>query len=316
MNLTPINDFFSNVKEKITNPFFGTLIVVWLIDNWELVYTLFNFDNDCTLIDKKRFIWEYYQNRSALLDLFCNILYSITALTIGYILVLITRTISNWFELTAWPFLTKRTVSKNIVHRDTYDALEKERDEYFTISSKTRIDLREITKQYDSLLDIYRLQNKTMQEQAEQVKKLNEDAISNQSSFQKLTEQNDIFKKRIDAFNLETKELSIKSEVGEERYTNFKKLISIDDKFWRFDANISPTITRLKNQLKESKKTLEFVRIAHLLNDGKKVSVEHLDDDFKDLIEIDSDKNLYLLPAGYLMLEIRNKYTNYYDFQD
>lgn len=45
--------FVDNIKQKTTNPFFGTLILVWLVRNWELIYTLFNFDKDWLLSDKK-----------------------------------------------------------------------------------------------------------------------------------------------------------------------------------------------------------------------------------------------------------------------
>ena len=53
------SSFFDNIKDKTTNPFFGTLIFVWLVRNWDLVYTVFNFDSDCNLEDKKEFIRKY-----------------------------------------------------------------------------------------------------------------------------------------------------------------------------------------------------------------------------------------------------------------
>ena len=40
--------FKDNFKEKTRNPFLGTYLIVWLIRNWELIYTLFNFDQNKT----------------------------------------------------------------------------------------------------------------------------------------------------------------------------------------------------------------------------------------------------------------------------
>ena len=68
-----IESFVDNIKQKTTNPFFGTLILVWLVRNWELVYTLFNFDNDCTLSDKKQFIRDYYVSKFFWKELLLNI---------------------------------------------------------------------------------------------------------------------------------------------------------------------------------------------------------------------------------------------------
>ncbi len=33
-----------NVLQKTTNPFFGTLIAIWLVHNWQFIYTIFNFE--------------------------------------------------------------------------------------------------------------------------------------------------------------------------------------------------------------------------------------------------------------------------------
>lgn len=51
-----INSFFSNIKDKLTNPFFGTLIIVLIFQHWELWFAVFNFDEDCTLTDRLYFM--------------------------------------------------------------------------------------------------------------------------------------------------------------------------------------------------------------------------------------------------------------------
>lgn len=41
--------FKENIKGKTTNPFFGTLILVWIFHNWRLIYSIFNFDTSSNL---------------------------------------------------------------------------------------------------------------------------------------------------------------------------------------------------------------------------------------------------------------------------
>ncbi|WP_377717329.1 hypothetical protein [Pseudofulvibacter geojedonensis] len=53
--------FRDNFKEKTRNPFLGTYVIVWIVLNWELIYTLFNFDDNYKLENKVAFIKAYYK---------------------------------------------------------------------------------------------------------------------------------------------------------------------------------------------------------------------------------------------------------------
>ena len=55
-----ITSIFDNYSGKIKNPFIGTIISVWLIHNWRIPFALFNFDKECTMIDKINFIADYF----------------------------------------------------------------------------------------------------------------------------------------------------------------------------------------------------------------------------------------------------------------
>lgn len=48
--------FKDNFREKHRNPLLGTYLLVWLFRNWELLFTLFNFDKEKKLQDKIEFI--------------------------------------------------------------------------------------------------------------------------------------------------------------------------------------------------------------------------------------------------------------------
>ena len=118
--------FTDNFNEKTRNPFLGTYLLVWLIRNWELIYTLFNFDGDCNLNDKKDFIFNYYKQNPFVYNLFINILWSFGLLILTYLLINLSRFIVNLFEKKLTPWIYKVTDNSSIVLKETYEKLRNE----------------------------------------------------------------------------------------------------------------------------------------------------------------------------------------------
>lgn len=150
MDFTPLNDFFSNIKDKLTNPFFGTLIIVWLTRNWELVYSVFNFDNNLKLKDKVVFIERYFAGKSFWLELCINAGLAILFMLIGYLLIVGTRTISIIVEHNIMPKITARFISKDVVLKTVFDEVKKERDEYFDSFEAERNRVRKFSADYEA----------------------------------------------------------------------------------------------------------------------------------------------------------------------
>lgn len=121
--------FRDNFKEKTTNLFLGTYIIIWMIRNWELVYSLFNFNPKDTLETKVNFIKSYYQNNSFIEGVFWNILWTFGVLIITYILLNASRAIVNLFEKQLKPWIYKLTDSKSIILKSSYESMRNERDE-------------------------------------------------------------------------------------------------------------------------------------------------------------------------------------------
>jgi hypothetical protein len=121
--------FSNNFKEKTKNPFLGTYLAVWFIRNWELIYTLFNFDDDCDLNDKVTFIKNYYNSNDFIENLLTNILWAFIILILTYSLLNISRFIVNLFEKQLTPWVYKKTDSKSIVLKSDYERLKAERND-------------------------------------------------------------------------------------------------------------------------------------------------------------------------------------------
>ncbi|MEP0985315.1 hypothetical protein [Ekhidna sp.] len=88
----------NNLLERSKNPFLGTFTLVWLARNWELVFALFNFDKSHTLEKKIKFLSERIQYDTFWTEVGYNILWTFIVLILTYLLVNITRVISNLFE--------------------------------------------------------------------------------------------------------------------------------------------------------------------------------------------------------------------------
>ena len=52
MVLDNIKNSVNLLYERLSSPFGGTFISVWIVHHWQLVYSFFTFDDDCTLNDR------------------------------------------------------------------------------------------------------------------------------------------------------------------------------------------------------------------------------------------------------------------------
>lgn len=200
MDLSPVNDFFSNIKDKLTNPFFGTLIIVWLTRNWELVYSIFNFDENLKLEDKVAFIQSYFSVKIFWEELGINIGLAILFMLIGYLLIVGTRTISIIVEHNIMPKITEKFINKDVVLKTVFDEVKKERDEYSDSYENERKKVRESSKDYT--------------QQLSQNKELNDNLINTNKTNNDLRAENSKFRKEIDEF----------FEANEKLKENLKKL--------------------------------------------------------------------------------------------
>lgn len=130
--------FSDNFKEKTKNPFLGTYLLVWLIRNWDLIYSLFNFDPKSNRGERIRFVKAYYSETNFVENLLINIFWSFGLLILTYLLVNISRVIVNLSEKQLTPWIYKITDSKSIVLKEEYDRIRLENDELQTRLDKER----------------------------------------------------------------------------------------------------------------------------------------------------------------------------------
>ena len=141
-----IVSFKENIKGKTTNPFFGTLIIVWIFHNWRLMYSLFNFESSSDLKTRLIFLSDYLDAENFLPDLLLCILLTIIVLISTYILLNLSRLIVNFFEKIVTPIVYKLTDKSSIVLKKDYDNLISDRERVekkFEMERESRLKLQD-----------------------------------------------------------------------------------------------------------------------------------------------------------------------------
>jgi hypothetical protein len=134
-----LNSILDNIKERTTNPFLGTLIVVWLVKNWTLVYSLFYFDGSLKLEGRLKYLSNYFANHSFILNMVYVILITLGVLVVTYILLGLSRFLTETYERRLVPQISKWTDKSSVVLKVDY------------------LNLQEVVKQLEIRLETERL---------------------------------------------------------------------------------------------------------------------------------------------------------------
>jgi hypothetical protein len=123
-----ILSFKDNLKQKSTNPFFGTLIIVWIIHNWEFIYNIFNFEKDKTLAQRIEYLKLFLEPIPFFKNLGACILITFIVLIATFLLLNLSRLIKNISEKKITPWIYKISDKSSIVLKNDFDVMKKERD--------------------------------------------------------------------------------------------------------------------------------------------------------------------------------------------
>ncbi len=123
--------FKENIKQKTTNPFFGTLILVWIIHNWEFIYTFFNFESTSNLKNRIDYLNNHLSTIPFVKNLFICIGITFVVLIFSFLFINLSRLIINIFEKKITPWVYKVTDKSSIVLKVDYELLQTERNQLF-----------------------------------------------------------------------------------------------------------------------------------------------------------------------------------------
>jgi hypothetical protein len=303
-----INSFFSNIKDKLTNPFFGTLIIVLLIHHWQLWYAVFNFDNDCTLNDKIVFIRNYATINLTFWVILSDVLHAIFLMLLGYSIIIATRSLVLYIEFGLMPYITGRIVNKDVVRRSEYDDVVKEREQYFD--------------QYEEQRKNVRLFSKTIDEQTEQIK-LKDDELINQSNSisETLKELNQIknvleqeqsknrsHESKNDLLNTTLEKANKNNDLKTKQVQIFNDLFFTPENrpFYSSIDKFPPEIINKVKELKNENKWRTFLAVGNFFQNGGTIGGESITEMIQKNIAFERDSYDEFTPIGKIIWNYRN----------
>lgn len=308
-----INSFFTNIKDKLTNPFFGTLILVLIIHHWELWYSVFNFDTDCTLEDKIRIIKIYVENNLTSTLFMLNVVQAVIFMFIGYLVVLGTRSLVMWIEFGIMPFITGKIVNKKVVRKSEFDDVVKEREEYFD--------------QYEEQRKNVRIFSKTIDEQTEQIKLKDENLLKQSSAISKSLKQLEITDKNLENLKSENKtqiqktnelnasfsNLKNENEIKIKQVEIFKSLFFSEESksFYSTIDKFPPEILNKVKELKNENKWETFIHVGNFFENGGSMGSDALTAMIEKGISFERDSREDFTPIGNIIWHYRNIFDEY-----
>lgn len=312
-----LNSFFSNIKDKLTNPFFGTLILVLIFHHWELWYTLLNFDSGCTLEDKTTFIKIYSDKNLSFQMLMWNVLIATVFMFLGYLIIVATRSLVMWVEYWLMPYITGKIINKNVVLKSEYDNVVKAREEYFD--------------QYEEQRKNVRIFSKTIDEQTEQIKQKDENLLEQSNTISKTVKELDITNKKleisnssIDNLNQQIKQLNIsldnfkeESETKNKQLQKYESLFfnSLNGPFFSSIEKFPPEILKKVEELKKEDKWKTFLAVGNFFQNGGSIGGQALTTMIEKEIAFERGSREAFTPIGKIIWNYRSLFEEYNDYE-
>lgn len=273
-----LNSFFQNIKDKLTNPFFGTFILILIIHHWEFWYTIFNFDANASRNFKINVLRTLVNYEFTVRNFFIDIMWAIIISVGGYIIVVITRTLSLFIEFRIMPWITGKVVNKNVVLKSTHDETVVERDEYSDKYEEQRKNVRIISKNYDEQIELIKTKDVDLATKSIELSKLTKNLNNSRQKAEGL--ENDLKKSLNNTIVLESNidDLKNRQTITLNNLDEFKNLFfSVDNKFfWNSEHKFPPAIIEKVRELNNDGDWLHFLNVGKFVEFGGNISGESL----------------------------------------
>ena len=119
-----LNSVLDNVKERTTNPFLGTLLAVWVIKNWHLVYAIFTFDSNSTLHSRLAYIEQHFKHQSFAWNVLSAVGITMLVLLTTYFFLAISRMLTETYDKIVVPLIARLTDKSSVVLKTDFIALQ------------------------------------------------------------------------------------------------------------------------------------------------------------------------------------------------
>ncbi|PIF32459.1 hypothetical protein CLU81_2999 [Flavobacterium sp. 9] len=265
-----LNSFFQNIKDKLSNPFFGTLILILIINHWELWYSLFNFDNNYSRNAKVSLIRNLVDYELTHYNIFIDITNAVIITIVGYIIIVGTRTLSMLIEFKIMPYITGKVINKNVVLKSTHDETVTERDEYSEKYEEQRKNVRLLSKNYDEQIEQIKNKDFELAKAMESVSQITKDLNSSQQKSLNIEHELQKSLSQIKILESETREQRDNLAIMLNNLNEFRSLFFNEENksFWDSPHKFPTIIIDKVREIKEANKWEQFLDVANHLEVG------------------------------------------------
>lgn len=156
MVIKVIENTYDSFKDKLKNPFYGTLFAVWIIRNREFLFNLF-FNEKIDSNERLELLRNQFLNSDAVLNFLGTILISLGLMVLIYLSLNLSRFIVELSERIAKPRIQKLFSTSSIVSREDFQNMEKDRDYFQKKYSEEKIEKNKLQRELDEAKNIANL---------------------------------------------------------------------------------------------------------------------------------------------------------------
>ena len=306
-----INSFFKNVKDKLTNPYFGTLILVLLFHHWELLYSIFNFDDRLCLNAKLKSINKYISTNITFESVMYDALWALILMLAGYLIIVITRSIVLWVEFWLMPLITGKIINKNVVEKDKYDNVVKEREEYFDQYEVQRKNVRTFSKTIDEQTEQIKEKDKALLEQTKTISVTVKEIELTKSSLEKALKDASSKAIRIESLNKSLTENKTQKDYIVNKVNKFELLYFSEENrdFYSSIDKFPPEVITKLRELKKDNRLKAFLEVGRFYEFGGTMGGEIITEMINRELVLDRSPSIELSPVGKIIFEYRKVLT-------
>ncbi len=216
------------IKSKLVNPFLGTLIFVWLVRNWLLIYSLFTFDDNFGWKEKTEFIQRYFEAKDLAHEIWTNLWISGVLFISSFIILALTRYITNLYEFKLLPIVYKYSEDKNLVTKERFDQLlilSREKDDTIEKLRLTIERQEQSIRNKDEYVSTLTSRIAELQVEYSQPKDIYLTSEKDENNFD--NEQKEIYKVGGNEYTVDLLNDILMKLDNEERYTEFIEIVTL-----------------------------------------------------------------------------------------
>lgn len=303
-----INSFFKNIKDKLTNPYFGTLILVLIFHHWELLYIMLNFDDDLRLDVKLDSIKKYISTNITFESLMYDTLWALILMLAGYLIIVITRSIVLWVEFWLMPFITGKIINKNVVKKEEYDKVVNEREEYFNQYEKQRENVRTFSKTIDEQTIQIKEKDRTLLDQTRTISATVKELESTKDKLQKSLKDASSKANEIQSLNNSLVNLNRHNSYSIDKINKFEHLYFSEENrhFYSSIDKFPPEVINKIKELKKENKLKAFIQVGIFYEHGGSIGGEIVTEMINRELVFERGVREELTPVGKIIFKYQN----------